>query len=449
MTTTLHLPGSEQYLRSTAPHNPSGRQAPSAVVVARSAHDVAAALRLARERGWAVAPQATGHGAAGDIAPGTLLVDLSALADITIDPVTRTARVGAGAVWSAINSAAAKHGLLGRAGTSSSVGAAGYTFGGGVGWLVRPHGVASGHLRAVDFVDAAGELRRAVDDAPDQADRDALWAFRGGDGVGIATAMEFDLVPVSALWAGYLFWDAAQLDEVVGAWAQALPTVGAALTTTISVLQAPPIPLFPPELQGRRVVHLALASTQGEGEAAALMTALESAPPPVVTTWGPSDVDRLATIHLDPPPGTAALGGGRWLGPEAAVLAADILRAALDDESELLMAELRHVENPDQGLPGAMSRVPGPFLLHAVGAAGDPAQRARLNDSLRRLWTVTGAADTGRSAPPFSEGQRETGTALTQRDLGRISSIRSAIDPTAMIRLARQQGAHHDGSDHP
>lgn len=445
--TTVHLPGSEQYLRSTAPHNPSGRQEPSAVVAARSAHDVAAAVRIARERGWVVAPQVTGHGAAGDIEPGTLLLDLSALADITIDPVARTARVGAGAVWSAINSAASEHGLLGRAGTSSSVGAAGYTFGGGVGWLVRPHGLASGHLRAVDFVDAAGELRRAADDAADPSDRDALWAFRGGDGVGIATAVEFDLVPVSALWSGYLQWDAAHLDDVVRAWAHALPDVGPALTSTISVLHAPPIPLFPPELEGRWVVHLAVASTRGESEAAALMAALDSAPLPVVTTWGPSDADRLAMIHLDPPPGTAALGGGRWLGPDAAGLAPDILRAALDDASELLMVELRHVENSDPALPGAMTRVPSPFLLHAVGAAGHPAQRKELNASLRHLWTVTGAADTGRSAPPFSEGQRETGTALTQNDLGRISSIRSTIDPTAMIRLARQQDAHHEGGD--
>ncbi|HEY8718956.1 FAD-binding oxidoreductase [Pengzhenrongella sp.] len=407
--TELHLPGSEQYLRSSTPHNPSARQEPSAVVVARSAQDVADAVRVARERGWQVAPQATGHGAAGDIGPGTLLVDLSALSDVAIDPVARTARVGAGAVWSAINSAAAEHGLLGRGGTSSSVGAAGYTFGGGVGWLVRPHGLASGHLTAVDFVDSAGNQRRAADDADDESDRDALWAFRGGDGVGIATGLEFDLVPVSALWSGYLLWDAEQIDAVVTAWARALPDVGPALSSTISVLHAPPIPLFPPELQGRWVVHLALASTRGEEEAAALMTSLESAPPPAVTTWGPSDADRLAMIHLDPPPGTAALGGGRWLGPDAARLAPDILRAALDDGSELLMVEIRHVENSDPALPGAMTSTPGPFLLHAVGAAGEPAQRERLNASLHHLWTVAGPAETGRPPRPSARGSAQPG----------------------------------------
>ena len=90
-----------------------------------------------------IAPQATGHGAAGDIGPDTLLIDTSALDEVTIDVGTCTARAGAGSVWAVVEEEAAEpRGLLGLAGTSPSVAVAGYMFGGGVGWLVRPHGLA-------------------------------------------------------------------------------------------------------------------------------------------------------------------------------------------------------------------------------------------------------------------------------------------------------------------
>ena len=98
-----------------------------AVVVPASGAQVSAAVRLAAERGWMIAPQATGHGAAGDIGPDTLLIDTSALDEITIDPATATARAGAGSVWAAVEQAAEPRGLLGRAGTSPSVAVAGYT----------------------------------------------------------------------------------------------------------------------------------------------------------------------------------------------------------------------------------------------------------------------------------------------------------------------------------
>jgi FAD/FMN-containing dehydrogenase len=84
---------------------------------------------------------------------------------------------------------AERHGLLGLAGSSPTVAVAGYTFGGGVGFLTRPHGMASSALLAVDYVDGNGQIRRAEEDAPNAVDREALWAFRGGGGVGLATAL--------------------------------------------------------------------------------------------------------------------------------------------------------------------------------------------------------------------------------------------------------------------
>jgi hypothetical protein len=157
----------------------------------------------------------------------------------------------------------ARCGLLGRSGSAPDVGVSGYTFGGGVGWLARSEGMAAAALRTVDYVDGRGTIRRAAEDADDLADRDALWAFRGGGGVGVAARLEFGLAAVHDLWAGYLLWPIEHLEAVISAWAAALPRVGPALATTISVLHAPRFPPFPESLRGTPVIHLALASPQG------------------------------------------------------------------------------------------------------------------------------------------------------------------------------------------
>lgn len=433
----VYPPGSARYEQATSPHNASGAQHPVAVVAPASGAQVSAAVRLAAEHGWLIAPQATGHGAAGDIGPDTLLLDTSDLAEIAIDARAATARVGAGSVWSAVEQAAEPHGLLGRAGTSPSVGVAGYTFGGGVGWLIRPHGLASAHLLAVDFVDAEGRPRRATEDAADPGDRDAWWAFRGGDGAGIAVRLDFGLVPVADLWAGYLLWPADDLEAVTAAWASALPAFGPTLTSDLSLLHAAPGPPFPPDLQGQPLVHLSLAASGGERDAAALFGALAAVRAPAVSTWGPSDATRLGGIHLDPPPGVPALGGGRWLADGTPAVAADILRSGLADGTPLLMIEIRHVGNPDPATPGAMTQAPGPFLVHAVGLAGPPAEREALDQALQTVWDTAATVDTGRPAPPFAEGRRSPGSPLAAPDLARLKAIRSAIDPDGMIRAAR------------
>src|SRR5699024_2861442 len=142
-----------------------------------------------------VAVQATCPGSGRELTHGALLVDTSLLDTITFDAQEQVAHVGAGATWDQVQRVAEPHGLLGLSGTSGTVGVSGYTFAGGVGWLVRPHGLAAGSLRTVDYVDSAGRLRRAGDDADEQLDREAIWAFRGGAPVGVATSLEIELQP--------------------------------------------------------------------------------------------------------------------------------------------------------------------------------------------------------------------------------------------------------------
>jgi AcrR family transcriptional regulator len=430
-------PGSDAYVHATSPHNSSGSQHPALVAVPRSIQGVADVISYAARNGLRVRPQATGHGAAGEVRDDTIIVDTSGLAEVDIDPGTRTARAGAGATWAAVNATAERHGLLGRAGSAPGVSVSGYTFGGGVGWLARASGMASAALRAVDYVDGSGTIRRATDDADDLADREALWAFRGGGGVGIAARLEFGLAAVGDLWAGYLLWPAEHLDAVVAAWAAALPRIGPALATSISVLHAPPFPPFPQPLRGTPVVHLALASPDGADHASALREALASVPPAAVDTWGPADAERLAGIHLDPPAAVPALGAGRWLGPGTPAIAADILSAAAASASPLSMVELRNVDSSAPMAAGAVTAAPGPFLLHAVGLAATPEAREPLERTLTDVGRSSAPADIGRSAVSFAEGRPGGADSLVPADRVRLASITAELDPGGVIAASR------------
>src|SRR5262245_29963958 len=208
------LPGSDAYRAATTPHNATVTQRPAMVAHPRTTEEVAHAVRWAAEHDLGMAVQASGHGAGAPIDADRLLLDTSGLNTVHIDAQARVARIGAGATWTAVNAAAEQHGLLGLSGTSPTVSVAGYTFGGGVGFLTRPHGMASSALLAVDYIDGHGRIRRATEYAEAVVDREALWAFRGGGGVGVATALSVELAAVEALWAGYQLWAIDALEAV-------------------------------------------------------------------------------------------------------------------------------------------------------------------------------------------------------------------------------------------
>jgi NADPH:quinone reductase len=301
-------PGSRGYQDATSPDNSSFEQTPAAAVRARSGAEVAQAIRAARDAGGQVMVQATGHGAGLPVGPGVVLIDTSALDQVQVNAEDRVVRAGAGAAWSEVQKQAWPHGLLALSGTSPSVGVSGYTFHGGVGWLARPFGLASGSLRAVDYVDGTGQARHAAEDSPDPADREALWAFRGGAPVGVATELEFGLHPVPDLWAGYLLWPETHLPALAAAWAHHLSEVPDALTSTLGVLALPPAGPFPDALKGTTVVHLSYASVTGEAGLAGLRSALRAVAEPTVDTTDPGRPAERAQHDRDPARGLAPIG---------------------------------------------------------------------------------------------------------------------------------------------
>ena len=179
-------------------------QHPAAVAFPADADDVVAAVAYARDAGLRVAPQATAHnqGPLGGL-ENTLLLNVSALQDVQVDPGARRVRVGAGVKWERVVPRLSAHGLAGLHGSSPDVGIAGYSLGGGMGWLARKYGLQANAVTALELVTAEGELVRA--DAEHHAD--LFWALRGGGGnFGVVTAIEFAVYEVDDLYAGAMFF---------------------------------------------------------------------------------------------------------------------------------------------------------------------------------------------------------------------------------------------------
>jgi len=436
-TIEFFAPGSPEYLSATTPDNSSATERPAFVVRPTTAAEVGLAVIEAARRGLEIVPQSTGHGAGGTIGDDTVICDTSALTELVIDPERRTASAGAGLKWGEINAAAEKHGLLGLAGTSPTVSICGYTFGGGYGWLTRPHGAASSALLSVEYVDGAGTVRLATEDAADKVDRDALWAFRGAGGVGIATRLEFELAEVPDLHAGYFLWPASELEKVVAAWESALPLVADSVATSISILHTPPAPSFPENLRGVPVVHLAVASSEGEAGALPLLDAVRAASHPGVDTWGAADAAKLGTIHLDPPTAVPALGDARWLGEQTPAIAHSILSVAAEPETPLALVEIRSFGNTAPTRPGAVTSVLGPYAVHAVGALVPTSSRERIQAAFDKVRQTARTVDLGRSLGSWAEGSESVPDALTAEDRGRLSQIADAVDPERNIHRSR------------
>ena len=175
---------------------------PAVIVRCAGATDIAGAVKLARSSGLEISVRGGGHNVAGRaVAEGGLMIDLSPMRGIHVDPAARTARAQGGVLWAELNREAHAHGLAVTGGAISSTGIAGYTLGGGLGWLMAKHGLGCDNLLGVELVTAEGEILN-VDDA---SHPDLMWALRGGGGnFGVAASLVYRLHPVSMVTGGLI-----------------------------------------------------------------------------------------------------------------------------------------------------------------------------------------------------------------------------------------------------
>ena len=247
----LVLPTDASYEEARRVHDISVDRRPLAVVRAATASDVAAAVAFAGEHDLTLAVRGGGHSTAGyGTADDALVIDVAGMKEIAIDPETRIARVGAGANSGDLAGLAAAHGLALSTGDTASVGFGGLVTGGGIGLMVRRHGLAIDNLLAARVVTADGEIVTAsAEEHPD-----LFWAIRGGGGnFGIITEFTFRLAPVGIVYGGMLFLPASR--DVLRGFLDYATAAPDDLSMIANLMHAPPAPFVAPE----RIGELSLA----------------------------------------------------------------------------------------------------------------------------------------------------------------------------------------------
>lgn len=251
------------------------------------AADVVAAVRFARDHELPIAIRGGGHNVAGTaVCDDGIVIDLSAMRGVRVDPVKRSAWVQGGALWGDVDHETQAHGLATTGGIVSHTGVAGLTLGGGVGWLMRKHGLTVDNLRAVDVVTADGDLLHASEDQHPEL----FWALRGGGGnFGVVTAFEFRLHSVGpTVLAGPIIWDATDAEAVLRFYRDFARDAPDELGTVVRFGAAPPLPVIPEALHWRPVVMVGTCYAGPIKDAERVLRPLRASGTPLLDLIGPT-----------------------------------------------------------------------------------------------------------------------------------------------------------------
>ena len=429
----LVVPGDESWDEARLAWHLAVDQRPAAVAIPENVHDVIEIVEWAQEAGFRIAPQGTGHNAPalGDLR-GTVLMKMHKLRGVSIDPATRTARAAAGTIWIEVVEAAAEHGLAALAGSSPDVGVVGYTLGGGLSWLARKHGIGANQVTAVEVVTADGQLRRVDRDN----DPDLFWALRGGGGAfGIVTAIEFNLVPLTEVYAGHLFFPVERAGEVLRVWRDWTETVPDEITSVGRILQLPPIEEIPEPFRGKSwAVLQAIYSGDDFAEAEALLEPLRALGA-AIDTFAVMPVPALSRLHMDPEEPTSGMADGGML-ELLTDEAIDTFVAAVVG-SPLVASEIRHlggaVARP-KAEHGALAAFAAPYLAFAVGMIPFPEARTPVAQAIHAFMTALEPWQAGHTYMNFAEGRRDPLTLWTEAAHRRLKRIKAQVDPENVIR---------------
>ncbi len=288
-------PGDRDYDQARRVHNAAADRHPALIVRPTEAEDVALVVAHARETGLPLVVRAGGHSMANhSTGDGALVLDLSAMRGIDIDAAGRTAWAEAGVLAGEYTAATHALGFVTPFGDTGSVGVAGITLGGGVGWLARKHGMTIDSLLAVEIVTSDGRRRIAsADEEPD-----LFWAVRGaGANFGVVTRLRFRLHPLGNVLAGDILLPATR--EVLHSLIPTLLAAPDELTAMPNIMLAPPDPAIPEEHRGRPVVYLSVAWSGSRDAGERALAPLRALGSPINDTvaWKPypdlfSPVDR-------------------------------------------------------------------------------------------------------------------------------------------------------------
>ena len=429
-------PADEAYDAERSGNQTARRHQPDVIVGATGAADVQAAVAFAKAHGLPVAVPGTGHASAAVAAEGGLLITTSRMQGIRVNPGTGTAWAAAGTRWDQVIHETAAAGLAPLSGSAPGVGVVSYTLGGGLGLLSRRYGYAADHVRSLDVVTADGRLRQASA----EADPDLFWALRGGrDNFGVVTGIEIDLMPVTTVYGGGLFFAAESITEVFDAYVRWTATVPDEMTSSIAMIAFPDVPALPPPLRGRYVAHVRITySADDLGPGADLVAPLRALNP-FIDTVKEMPYTAGGTIHNDPPfPGafesfTALLRDFDTTGVHA------LFALAGPQAAVPHVIELRHLGGALANPPAAGNAVGGRDARYAINVISrlERAELSEIRPAHERVFAALEPWVVGRTLNFLNgaDDAKHVRAAYDPKDYQRLTEIKAAYDPENLFRL--------------
>jgi hypothetical protein len=433
-------PGDPGYDEARAVWNGAIDRHPALIVRCAGVADVMRAVEFARSEKLVVAVRGGKHSLPGfSTVDGGIVIDLSPMQGIQVDPEARTVRAQGGVTWNTLDHETQAFGLAVTGGLVSTTGIAGFTLGGGIGWLMRKHGLTADNLIAADVVTADGRLVHAsAEENPE-----LFWGLRGGGGnFGIVTSFEYQLHPVGpVVMGGPVIYPGSMAGDILRFYREWSKDAPDELTTLVSLATAPPAPFIPEEWHGKRIVIIpgVYAGSVEDGERA--MRPLRQLGEPVADLMGPLPYVAMQSL-LDPLWGPGAhnyfkSGWLRGLDDRAIDTLVDYHRDASSPKSEI------HVHQ----MGGAVARVgasatafgdrSAPFLLNIIASTFTA---EGYDDAVGWAQGLHGAMDpalTGGTYVNFisAEGPDRVRDAYSADTYERLRALKREYDPGNLFRL--------------
>jgi FAD/FMN-containing dehydrogenase len=416
---------------------------PALIVRPTGAADVIDVVNLARENGLPLAVRCGGHSVAGKgVVDDGVLIDLSSLKGVRVDPASRRARANAGALWGEFDKETQLFGLATPGGRVTTTGVGGFTLGGGYGWLSPKWGLTCDNLTSVDVVTADGRLVTASE----EENEDLFWGVRGGGGnFGVVTSYEFRLHELGPMVLGGLaLHPIDDAREVMRGYRDYIETAPEELATGTAIIQAPPAPFIPEHLHGKPVLGIPAMYIGDADEGREIMAPLKELGPPAVDMIQPMPYTAFQAL-LDP---FAPQG---WLNYHRGMHLSGLPDEAIDTYVEYA-TEVAIFSNPMTQIitfrhGGAVSRVPedatatghrqAAYMVHPITCWQDPAQTERHIDWVGRFSEAMSPFLTGGVYLNFEpdEGEEHVRAGYGAEKYARLVELKDKWDPDNLFRV--------------
>ena len=432
-------PGEARYEDARQAWNLAVDQHPALIVVALQPSDVVAAVQFAGKAGLGIGVQTTGHGVIRP-ADGNLLIITSRMTRVHVDAENQTAWVEGGAQWGIVLAKAQEVGLAPLLGSAPGVGAVGYTLGGGMGWLARKYGLAADSVRYFELVTPSGQQLRVS--ATENSD--LFWGLRGGGGnFGVITGMEIQLYPVTTVYGGSLIYPIEHAKAVFTRYREWIASAPEDLTSSIAIINFPPIPAVPEFLRGRSAVLVngCYAGNLAEGEA--LVQPWLDWMSPIVSTFRAMPFSEVGTISNDPVDPLPGASTGAWLADLSDEVIDTVIRFAVsvNGSSPITKTEIRHAGGAiarANAHTSAYSNRDGSLILQMISTLLSPDAHQIVDRHNANFKRELQPHLTGGIYMNFMEGEEaraRTKDAYPPETYERLAKLKTKYDPANRFRF--------------